>query len=516
MAEAKRPTFSYSTSDSGHFVQSALDALSAHIAILDERGVIVGTNNAWRNFGNENGYQGDADYGVGSNYLHICETAMGTNADEAPMIARGIRQILDGKINEFALEYPCHSPTENRWFVVNITRFVWDGQFRLIIAHQNVTPIKEIQIELENTNKRINAIIQNVANGIITMDENGLIETLNPAAEHIFMVTAAQVIDKPITELFQHPYSYLTFTELVEHIKRNPEYEFTGLRHNGESFPMSLSISRIGSNGNSFFTIIVVDLTGRKRIESAVLEKEKMEIELNKERELREFKNRFIGLMSHELRTPLASIRLSSDLLNTYADRISIEDRTNYLENINLQVEYLSGLFKDMIEISRSEVRDFEYNPAGLELISFCKTIINQFRLNHDKDYCIKFETHQPELVASLDSKLLRHMISNLISNAIKYSPSGGEVRIALDLVDSMIMLSISDDGIGIPKEDQTMLFEPFHRARNVDNLPGSGLGLSIVKQAVDKHNGSIAVDSDVNQGTTFIVKLPFIPSVLK
>lgn len=493
-------------------MQSALDALSAHIAILDERGVIVGTNDAWRTFGRENGYQGDSDYGVGSNYLRICETASGSNADEAPSIARGIRAILDGKINEFALEYPCHSPTENRWFVVNITRFVWDGKFRLIIAHQNVTPIKEIQIELENTNKRINAIIQNVANGIITMDENGIIETLNPAAERLF----GQSINKPFTQLFQHPYSYLSFSELVEHIECNPEYEFTGVRQSGDSFAMSVSISHIGSNGHSFYTVIVIDLTGRKRIESAILEKEKMELELNKERELREFKNRFIGLMSHELRTPLASIRLSSDLLNTYADRISVEDRTNYLENINLQVEYLSSLFKDMIEISRSEVRDFEYNPSALELISFCKMIINQFRLNHDKDYSITFEANPSELIASLDSKLLRHMISNLISNAIKYSPEGGEVRISVILDETTIVLTVSDDGIGIPKDDQSMLFEPFHRARNVESLPGSGLGLSIVKQAVDKHSGNIRVESEENQGTTFIIRLPFIASVLK
>lgn len=516
MAEAKRSQYTYSTNETGQFVQSALDALSAHIAILDETGVIVGTNTAWRNFGNDNGYQGDSAYGVGSNYLHVCEQATGANADEAPSIARGIRAILDGKINEFALEYPCHSPTENRWFVVNITRFVWDGQFRLIIAHQNITPIKEIQIELENTNKRINSIIQNVANGIITVDARGMIEMLNPAAERIFGVTESQMTDKQFTLLFQHPYSHLSFEELVEHIEKNPEYEFTGLRQNGEEFPMSISVSYVGSNGHGFYTCIVIDLTGRKRIESAILEKEKMEMELNKERELREFKNRFIGLMSHELRTPLASIRLSSDLLNTYADRISVEDRTNYLENINLQVDYLSGLFKDMIEISRSDVRDFEYNPSAVELISFCKTIINQYRLNHDQDYLIVFDCNPSEITAALDSKLLRHMISNLVSNAIKYSPAGGEVRISVTLENKNIVLIVSDDGIGIPKEDQPMLFQPFHRAKNVDSLPGSGLGLSIVKQAVDKHNGYINVVSDENKGTTFTVKLPFIAAMLK
>ena len=160
---------------------SALNAMSAHIAILDKDGFILEVNMAWREFADQNGST-DPTYGVGTNYLDVCDTSAENGDEDSIKIAQGIRNVMALKIDEFYLEYPCHSPTEQRWYVVRVSRFDWYGHMRLIVAHQNVTELKQVQIKLAESSARIQAILDNVVDGIITVDECGSIETVNPAA----------------------------------------------------------------------------------------------------------------------------------------------------------------------------------------------------------------------------------------------------------------------------------------------------------------------------------------------
>ena len=133
--------------ESQRFLQSTLDALSAHIAILDSEGTIVAVNAAWRNFAQENEFLGSA-YGLGANYLQVCESASGPGADEAPAVAAGIRQVVAGDEDEFQIEYPCHAPQQQRWFVVRVTRFPGPGRVRVVVAHENITARKLGEVEL--------------------------------------------------------------------------------------------------------------------------------------------------------------------------------------------------------------------------------------------------------------------------------------------------------------------------------------------------------------------------------
>jgi len=134
---------------SRNFLQSTLDSLSAHIAILDENGIILNVNSAWRQFGQENGLRLLKD-GIGYNYLTICESAVGANAEESPITTRAIQQLLAQEISEAHIEYPCHSPKENRWFIAHLTRFGDSGKIRVVVAHENITERKQAEEELRH------------------------------------------------------------------------------------------------------------------------------------------------------------------------------------------------------------------------------------------------------------------------------------------------------------------------------------------------------------------------------
>lgn len=489
-------------------VQSALDALSAHVAILDESAHIIAVNAAWRRFADANAFHGQ-DYGIGTNYLRVCENAEGYNSHEARLVAEGIREVLTGIRDEFYIEYPCHSAQIRRWFVVHITQFNWSGQKRLIVAHQNVTDLKTVQIELDESKKQTEAILNNVANGIVTISANGRLEMLNPAAAAIFGYGPDELIGQPVTQLFALPYRDSHYRSLISMLQTNPGLEVIGQRRDNTLFSMIFGISELYLGHRRIYTGIVQDLTERKRMEAELLEKERIQFALDKERELREYKNRFISLMSHELRTPLSSIRLSADMLKLYGDKIDDEERLMYLQNVVTQVEHLAMLVKDLLVMSRSEISEIDFAPVLMDFMALCRQIVNEYQVVYHASHQITLVNDATRIDAKLDPKLVRQFLTNLITNAVKYSPDGTDVQIVVHHDDQHLYLSISDDGIGIPEADMPQLFEPFHRASNTNKLPGTGLGLTVVKQAVEMHGGTVEVTSKLGKGTTFYVTLP-------
>lgn len=496
---------------SERFVQSALDALSAHIAILDEYGVITGVNTAWRRFAEEN-HLSMKDYGIGTNYLEVCDRAAGRNSREAMIVAAGIRDVMAYRRDEFYLEYPCHSPTRRSWFFMQVTRFDWEGKVRYIIAHQNVTEVKRVQFELIESKQRIEAILNNVLNGIITLDERGRVESTNPAAAEIFGYTMLELMRMSVRMLLAEPQRSVPNRTLITTLLENRSGELTGQRKDGTTFPLHIMLSRVQIGHRSLYTGILQDMTERKRIEAELIEKEKISIALEKERELRELKNRFITMMSHELRTPLASILLSSDMLRHYGEQAPPEEKTLYFDNIRVQVDHLTELIRDVLMISKAETHRMEFHPEVVDMITYCRRIVEEFQLSYKQSHTVRFEHSLKRLRAMIDVKLLRQALTNLIANALKYSPDGGEVCLRLSVMDRLIALEVSDSGLGIPEADQSHLFQPFFRGSNVDSLPGTGLGLAITRQAVEIHNGTIEVQSKIGQGTKVILRLPHTP----
>ena len=202
-----------------------------------------------------------------------------------------------------------------------------------------------------------------------------------------------------------------------------------------------------------------------------------MRIALENERELRDIKNRFLSMMSHELKTPLASIRLSYDMLKNYDEQSSPEEKQQFLNNINLQVQHLSEMVDDVITLSKNDSAEQNFTPEQTDFITYCRDVVEPFQLTHYQTHQIEFECAESRLQLTIDKKILRRALNNLLSNAVKYSPDGGMVCIRMWREADNILLSVSDSGIGIPKADLPRLFDPFHRATNVDTSSGKRSG---------------------------------------
>lgn len=493
--------------DAAEFVQSALDALSAHVALLDDNGEIIGINKAWRRFADLNRYN-DPNYGIGTNYLAVCDSSAQLNAPDARIVAQGIREVIAGHVDEFQHEYPCHSPKEQRWFVVRISRFMWDNLARVIVAHQNVSELKRIQVELAENNSRLETILDNINNAIVTINRQGIIETANGAATRFFDYSLSDLINMPLADLIAESFE----GKLIEQDFSDVHgYELTGLRSDGSTFPIHFVMNKLNLDDRYMYTCIIQDITYRKQVEHEIIERERVQLALEKERELRSLKNQFLSMMGHELNTPLTSIHLSYDMLKKYRHRSTEEENEQALDNILQQVEHLRDMVKDMMTLSRSEAEGLEVDPEMVDLITYCRDVVEEFQFNYHKTHKVLFECEVADIRAYIDRRTLRRAFTNLLSNAIKYSPEGGEIifHLADDHETDNAIIAVSDSGMGIPEKDHPRLFETFHRAENASNLPGTGLGLAIVKQIVELHHGSVTFESELGQGTTFTIHLP-------
>ena len=261
----------------------------------------------------------------------------------------------------------------------------------------------------------------------------------------------------------------------------------------------------------------VVDITERKLAEEETLRA------LQRERELSEAKSRFIAMTSHDLRTPLTTIQSSVDLLRRYAEQAPLEKRLEHFNRISSAIERMNSMVEDVLILSEAEAGKLELKAAPVDVVQLCHSSVSELLVADEKQHKITF-THlgnckaaDGELEAAnqyhLDEKLVRYILSNLLSNALKYSPQGSTVQFDLICHLDKVVFQVQDQGIGIPSEDIPRLFESFHRASNVGATQGTGLGLAIVKQCVDLHGGGIVVDSFVGKGTTFTVTLPSIHS---
>ncbi|MFN6462176.1 MAG: PAS domain S-box protein [Nostoc sp. DedVER02] len=247
------------------------------------------------------------------------------------------------------------------------------------------------------------------------------------------------------------------------------------------------------------------DITGRKRLDE-------IRMALERERELSVLKTRFFSMASHEFRTPLSTALAAAQLLEDCQDEWdNSSKRLRNLQRIQLSVKNMVQILDDILTINRAETGKLEFNPKLLDLEAFCGYFVEEMRLSTDQRHTLSFVCQGKAVPASVDERLLRSILSNLLLNAIKYSPQGGNVHLSLEFKSDTVMLQVQDRGIGIPLADQKQLFEPFHRGNNVKSIPGTGLGLVVVKKCVDLHQGHINITSKVGIGTTCAIALPLL-----
>jgi PAS domain S-box-containing protein len=245
------------------------------------------------------------------------------------------------------------------------------------------------------------------------------------------------------------------------------------------------------------------DITKRKQLE------EELRTALEKEKELNELKSRFVTVISHEFRTPLSTILSSSELVEHYHHKWTEEKLLSHIHRIQTSVKHMTDMLDDVLVIGKAEVGRLDFQPVLLDLVEYCRELLQELQQDLNTEHAIAFHCEYESISCHMDKRLLGHILRNLLTNAIKYSPNNSITTFTLTDQESRVVFEIKDQGIGIPQEDLPSLFESFHRAANVGNIPGTGLGLTIVKKCIDLHQGEIFVNSEVGVGTTFTVTLP-------
>ncbi|MEH1820953.1 MAG: PAS domain S-box protein [Nostoc sp.] len=276
-------------------------------------------------------------------------------------------------------------------------------------------------------------------------------------------------------------------------------------RKDGSEFWNEFSIVPVADQTGNYTHWIAVqrDITGRKRLDE-------IRMALERERELSVLKTRFFSMASHEFRTPLSTALAAAQLLENCQDEWdNSSKRLRNLQRIQLSVKNMVQMLDDILTINRAETGKLEFNPKLINLEEFCAYFVEEMRLSTDERHTLSFACQGKAVNAWVDERLLRSILSNLLLNAIKYSPEGGNVNLRLKFKSDTVILQVQDQGIGIPLADQNHLFQPFHRGKNVRSIPGTGLGLVVVKKCVDLHQGHINITTKVGIGTTCAVTLP-------
>ncbi|MCB1204657.1 MAG: HAMP domain-containing histidine kinase [Verrucomicrobiae bacterium] len=257
----------------------------------------------------------------------------------------------------------------------------------------------------------------------------------------------------------------------------------------------------------------VLNATLEDRVHARTLELESARTDLDRaldqERELGALKDRFVAMVSHEFRTPLGVTMSALELLRHHRARLDQEKQGELLDDIFSATLRMSGLMEQILLLGRAESGKMKRNPSPLDLPVLVRRVISETLASVGTDHPVDSDFEGDLNPVSLDENLFRLMLGNLVSNAVKYSPEGGPVHVSVSREEDRIELKISDQGIGIPEADQPRLFEAFHRATNVGEISGTGLGLLLVKRCVEMHGGSITFTSRPGNGTTFRIVLP-------
>jgi len=248
-------------------------------------------------------------------------------------------------------------------------------------------------------------------------------------------------------------------------------------------------------------------LTIRRQQAQIQAQNQQLQTALRQEQHLNDLKSRFVSMVSHEFRNPLTTILMTTELL--LSGKSPPEKTHNHLIRIRQLGNELTHLVDEVLDLSQVESGKLEFAPRSLNLTTFCQELVDEMRSSLGSRHNLVLIHPDTDITADLDQQILRHILTNLFSNAIKYSPDGSTVTFILTCQPTAVCLQVQDQGIGIPDADQAHLFTAFHRAGNVDKIPGTGLGLNIVKTMVDLHGGKLTVSSQVGMGSTFTVELP-------
>jgi len=337
----------------------------------------------------------------------------------------------------------------------------------------------------EESNNRINAILKSMADGLIVMDNDQKVLLLNHVAEEILNIRSPDVVGTDINDSI----NFITLSGgKWESIKNGDLSQFDfELNHSIYSAKTSPIWDMKG-----FITGMIIIFR-----------------DVTSERELDKAKNEFISTSAHELRTPLTSIRGFSEILK-YRDDLTGEESRKFLGYIHSQAIHLGNIINDLLDLSRIESGiGYTLNRTDFDPMGVIRQVVDHFRdVSAGFEFIITSDGEGKTLNA--DRNLIIQALTNLMSNAVKYSPSGGKILISSTFSDRLYTLGVKDHGMGMTAAQQKNIFKKFYRADSTNTaIEGTGLGMSIIKNIVDAHNGSIQVESELDRGTLITVTIP-------
>ncbi|NET32761.1 MAG: PAS domain S-box protein [Cyanothece sp. SIO1E1] len=380
-----------------------------------------------------------------------------------------------------------------------------------IAVQRDTTGRKRVEQALRQSEERFRSLIENALDIIMILDPDGTVGYVSPSIEKVLGYAVMDLAGKNIVE-FIHPDDWIIardrLTSITQHAELTRPIELR-YRHHDQSWRILEAISQpfVESAITHRVMVNARDITERKRLDE-------IRLALEREKELNALKTRFFSMVSHEFRTPLSTALAAAQVLENSQD--AWDDTAKRLRNLHRiqdSVRNMVQLLDDILTINRAETGKLAFTPKLLNLERYCHHFIDEMRLNAGAQHTLTFACQGTATPICLDEKLLRSILSNLLSNAIKYSPQGGDVQLTLQFHSDTVQISVRDQGIGIPPEDQKHLFEPFHRGKNVRSTPGTGLGLVVVKKCVDLHQGTIHITSEVGMSTICLVTLPSYPN---
>lgn len=445
----------------------------------------------------------------------------------------------------YELEYQIVKKDGNIIWVWERGRAVKDTDGNILYLEGYITDITDRKQAEEEIKKLLTAIEQSEVSIVIT-DKQANIEYVNPHFTKVTGYSKEESLNQNPRILKSGNTTLEEYKKMWEQLTAGQTWEgiFLNKKKNGELFWESSIITPIKNEKNEITNYIAVkeditediekerklkeysehleELVKERTVELDKLNNELMEqlkrdrkleeelkISLNKEKELNELRRNFIASVSHEFRTPLAALSSSVQLILRYHKKWSEEKLQEYFTKVEDITDQLTKLIEQVLTISRAEREILKYNPVKVKIKEQFEGIIYKVRPKLKSKQTIKYNNNCQREEYLLDPSLIEHVVSNLIINAIKFSPEESKIEVMTEEIGKEIKITVKDEGMGIPKEEIKFIFEPFYRTSNSQNIPGTGLGLNIVKRCIELMDGKIEVESEINKGTTFIITIP-------
>jgi len=360
---------------------------------------------------------------------------------------------------------------------------------QLAIAFNHLTNrLQEAQSTTEGERRKLASVLSNMTDGVIATDRKGKIILINDPALRLLRIPREMVIQRPISSVLGIESNY-TFEDLI-HMKESVSLDF--------STPERPYILRAN------FSVIQKEtgfVNGLITVLHDNTEQEKIDME----------RREFVANVSHELRTPLTTMR---SYLEALADGAWKDQdlAPTFLQTTQTETERMIRLVNDLLQLSKMDSRDYDLNKEIVEFNKFFNRIIDRFEMSKSQN--VYFDRHLPEsqYFVEAETDKLTQVIDNIISNALKYSPDGGNIRFGILVQEGFLKVMISDDGMGIPKENVERIFDRFYRVdrARARSMGGTGLGLAIAREMIEAHGGAIWAESEEGRGTTIFFTLPY------